>query len=144
MHESEKRKWSRSVVSLLATPWTAAYQAPPSIGFSRQEYGVGYHCLLRQLMWGQFKLRLNWSSCIWSRKVILEVHLDEFKSHVDPDRPSYHMRSVQWVHQQHSQEDKIWTKWDSKINNRWAYSTEWKYLSEEELDVYSRTSWILL
>ena len=22
---------------LLATPWTAAYQAPPSIGFSRQE-----------------------------------------------------------------------------------------------------------
>ena len=23
----------------LATPWTAAYQAPPSMGFSRQEYG---------------------------------------------------------------------------------------------------------
>ena len=23
---------------LLATPWTAAYQAPPSMGFSRQEY----------------------------------------------------------------------------------------------------------
>ena len=26
---------------LLATPWTAAYQAPPSIGFSRQEYWSG-------------------------------------------------------------------------------------------------------
>ena len=25
-------------VRLLATPWTAAYQAPPSTGFSRQEY----------------------------------------------------------------------------------------------------------
>ena len=25
-------------VRLLATPWTAAYQAPPSMGFSRQEY----------------------------------------------------------------------------------------------------------
>ena len=25
-------------VQLLATPWTAAYQAPPSMGFSRQEY----------------------------------------------------------------------------------------------------------
>ena len=25
-------------VQLLATPWTAAYQAPPSTGFSRQEY----------------------------------------------------------------------------------------------------------
>ena len=27
-----------SRVQLLATPWTAAHQAPPSIGFSRQEY----------------------------------------------------------------------------------------------------------
>ena len=25
-------------VRLFATPWTAAYQAPPSMGFSRQEY----------------------------------------------------------------------------------------------------------
>ena len=25
----------------LATPWTAAYQAPPSMGFSRQKYGSG-------------------------------------------------------------------------------------------------------
>ena len=27
-----------SHVQLLVTPWTAAYQAPPSMGFSRQEY----------------------------------------------------------------------------------------------------------
>ena len=27
-----------SHVRLLATPWTAAYQAPPSMGISRQEY----------------------------------------------------------------------------------------------------------
>ena len=27
-----------SRVQLWATPWTAAYQAPPSVGFSRQEY----------------------------------------------------------------------------------------------------------
>ena len=31
MRESEKWKWSLSVVSDSATPWTAAYQAPPSI-----------------------------------------------------------------------------------------------------------------
>ena len=36
-------KWKVKVKSLsharlLATPWTAAYQAPPSMGFSRQEY----------------------------------------------------------------------------------------------------------
>ena len=32
---------SLSSVRLLATPWTAAYQAPPSMGFSRQEYWSG-------------------------------------------------------------------------------------------------------
>ena len=36
-------KWKVKVKSLsrvwvLATPWTAAFQAPPSMGFSRQEY----------------------------------------------------------------------------------------------------------
>ena len=32
---------SLSRVRLLATPWTAAYQAPPSMGFSRQKYWSG-------------------------------------------------------------------------------------------------------
>ena len=42
---------SLSCVRLLATPWTAAHQAPPSMGFSRQEYWSGvpspspYHVL---------------------------------------------------------------------------------------------------
>ena len=39
-------KWKVKVKSLsraqlLATPWTAAYQAPPSMGFSKQEYWSG-------------------------------------------------------------------------------------------------------
>ena len=39
-------KWKVKVMSLsrvwlLATPWTAAYQAPPPMGFSRQEYWSG-------------------------------------------------------------------------------------------------------
>ena len=39
-------KWKVKVktlsrIWLLATPWTAAYQAPPSMGFSRQEYWSG-------------------------------------------------------------------------------------------------------
>ena len=43
---SNARKWkvkvkSLSCVRLFATPWTAAYQAPPSMGFSRQEYWSG-------------------------------------------------------------------------------------------------------
>jgi len=41
MNKSEKGKGNRSVVSDLVTPWTAAYQAPPSMGFSRQEYWSG-------------------------------------------------------------------------------------------------------
>ena len=40
-HESEKKVKSLSRVQLLATPWTAAYQAPPSMGFSRQKYWSG-------------------------------------------------------------------------------------------------------
>ena len=43
---SKAWKWkvkvkSHSHVRLLETPWTAAYQAPPSMGFSRQEYWTG-------------------------------------------------------------------------------------------------------
>ena len=39
-------KWKMKVkslsrVRLLATPWTATYQAPPSMGFSRQEHWSG-------------------------------------------------------------------------------------------------------
>ena len=44
-------KWKVKVKSFShvrpsATPWTAAFQAPPSTGFSRQEYPVGCRCLL--------------------------------------------------------------------------------------------------
>jgi len=43
---SNAEKWkvkvkSLSCVLLLSTPWTAAYQVPPSMGFSRQEYWSG-------------------------------------------------------------------------------------------------------
>ena len=34
-------EWSHSVVSDSATPWTVTYQAPPSMGFSRQGYWSG-------------------------------------------------------------------------------------------------------
>ena len=43
---SNARKWKAKVKSLSrvrpsATPWTAAHQAPPSMGFSRQEHWSG-------------------------------------------------------------------------------------------------------
>ena len=48
---------SLSHVWLLVTPWTAAYQAPPSMGFSRQEYWSGVplpnrmHCISFKTVW---------------------------------------------------------------------------------------------
>ena len=51
-------KWKVKVKSLshawlLATPWTAAHQAPPSMGFSRQEYwsGVPLPSLIKYAKW---------------------------------------------------------------------------------------------
>ena len=45
--EEPGRLWSMKVkslsrVQLFATPWTVAYQAPPSVGFPMQEYWSGW------------------------------------------------------------------------------------------------------
>ena len=45
-----------SCVQLFATPWTEAYQAPPSMELSRQDTGVGCHFLLQGIFLTQ---RLN-------------------------------------------------------------------------------------
>ena len=40
---------SLSRVRFFATPWTVGYQAPPSMGFPRQEYQNGCHFLLQRI-----------------------------------------------------------------------------------------------
>ena len=82
MHESEKWKWSHSVMfKPSATPWTAAFQAPPSMGFSRQERWSGVSlpsplremgipenltCLLRNLYVGQeATVRIPYGTTDW-------------------------------------------------------------------------------
>ena len=47
---------SLSRVRLLATPWTAAHQAPPPMGFSRQEYWSGVPALT---LLGLYKYKWN-------------------------------------------------------------------------------------
>ena len=52
-------KWKVKVKSLSrvrpsATPWTAAYQAPLSMGFSRQEYWSGVPLPSPLFLWGRF------------------------------------------------------------------------------------------
>ena len=58
---------SLSRVRLLATPWTAAYQAPPSMRFSRQEYwsGVPLPSPISSPSF-QYKKPRNKPMCIWS------------------------------------------------------------------------------
>ena len=46
---------SLSRIRLLATPWIAAYQAPPYMGFSRQEYWSGVPLPSPSTMWGHSK-----------------------------------------------------------------------------------------
>ena len=42
---------SLSLVRLFATAWTAAYQAPPSMGFSRQEYwSISFYCCIKSYL----------------------------------------------------------------------------------------------
>ena len=55
---------SFSRVRLLATPWTAAYQAPPSMGFSKQEYWSGVPLPSPPPSWILLKLVL-WEALNW-------------------------------------------------------------------------------
>ena len=65
-------KWKMKVKSLsrvrpLATPWTAAFQAPPSLGFARQEYwsGVPLPSLLRKYSRDLITLSSNIQFTVW-------------------------------------------------------------------------------
>ena len=67
-------KWKMKVellihVLLLATPWTAAYQAPPSMGFSRQEYWSGVPLPSQDTMHRVVKIRPVFSPTIILFKV---------------------------------------------------------------------------
>ena len=58
---------SLSHVRLLVTPWTAAYQALPSMGFSRQEYWSGMPLPSPKRVQGTKKKRKN-SKTLWTWK----------------------------------------------------------------------------
>ena len=64
---------SLSRVRLLATPWTAAYQAPPSMDFPGKSTGMGCHCLLHMCVyihiyvWIYITYINNWIIMLYSR-----------------------------------------------------------------------------
>ena len=57
---------SLSRVWLIATPWIAAYQAPPSVGFSRQEYWSGVPLPSPRTRPAGSKSRLCCSLSVWT------------------------------------------------------------------------------
>src|SRR5574341_901237 len=69
---------SLSRVRLLVTPWTAAYQAPPSMGFSRQEYWSGVplpstHQLIDPWVVSHFWLSMHCCCCCCCCEVVSVV-----------------------------------------------------------------------
>ena len=60
-----------SRVRLFATPWSAAYQAPPSMGFSRQEYWSGVP--LPSPHWATRSPHMGKVTCLESQLVIGEA-----------------------------------------------------------------------
>ena len=52
---------SLSRVRLFATPWTTVYQAPPSMGFSRQEYWSGVPLPSLASMWDECNCAVVWA-----------------------------------------------------------------------------------
>ena len=65
---------SLSRVRLLATPWTANYQAPPSMGFSRQEYRSGVP-LPSPIDCSYFKLLFFMNNLLKINKIFSLFHL---------------------------------------------------------------------
>ena len=55
---------SLSRVRLFVTPWTAAHQAPLSMGFSRQEYWSGLRGLLQGIFPTEVLSCISYVSCI--------------------------------------------------------------------------------
>ena len=51
---------SLSRVRLFTTPWTATFQAPPSMGFSRQEYWSGLPLPSPNPNWDKLKIAKRW------------------------------------------------------------------------------------
>ena len=87
-------KWNKvkvkslSPVWLFATPWTVTYEAPPSMGFSRQECWVDCHFLLQGIFPTQelnpgllhcrqtlYRLSHQGSRCLWPLYQIVTVNL---------------------------------------------------------------------
>ena len=85
---------SLSRVRLLATPWTVAYQAPPSMGFSRQEYwsGVPLPSPLHTLH--TYKIVSSWST--WDKIAKKCFRQYEIEKHIMEKAMAAHSSTLAW------------------------------------------------
>ena len=93
-------KWKMKVkllsrVRLLVTPWTAAYQAPPSMGVSRQEYWSGVPLPSPTGIWGIVYYCTEVVQCDNLQRVKKQMHINAYYFSLKRHRNSiYH----QWGH----------------------------------------------
>ena len=74
---------SLSRVGLVATPWTAAYQAPLSMGFSRQEYWSGLPLRSANEVYLETKIILSTFLPVYLQNIVLHLSLGGRKSTVN-------------------------------------------------------------
>ena len=140
---------SLSRVRLLATPWTAAYQAPPSMGFSRQEYWSGVPspspCRCGYESWNgkiilYFPSRTGFVVKEWERKPQYGLsrwascnHKRPFKEKVD-----WKFRWNQcnpWVYKRKravgEQREGSWWKWSLPCHGHWLLKVKKMFFSKE-------------
>ena len=74
---------SLSLVWLLATPWTTAHQAPPSLGFSRQEHwsGVPLSFPLRKLRTDKSIFLSNYSVSFMCSRLLMSYSIQSSIGH---------------------------------------------------------------
>ena len=67
------------------TPWAAAFQAPPSMGFSSKNTGVGCHCFLQR----SYPRNYRETAMPFSKKSLLTPILLTSLYYKSPKRPHY-------------------------------------------------------
>ena len=93
-----------SRVRLCATPWTAAHQAPPSMGFSRQEYWSGLPLPSPSMFSTSFSNSWPRGSNVKNMKMYQIIvptykHMHFFSSSTeDPELTALHYRHTKRIH----------------------------------------------
>ena len=77
---------SLSHVWLFVTPWTAAHQAPPSMGFSRQEYWSGVPLPSPSLIIRE--MQIKWGTPHKKVSHFLQATTNNLKIHMEPQKTS--------------------------------------------------------